>query len=281
MKTFTADDGENLYLHISGQGQPVILLHGWTSSHVAFAPLQTALESTHQVYCPDARGHGGHPLWVSATPDVARLARDLHNLLDAHDLQKVALVGHSMGALTLWQYIRDYGCERLSHICIIDQSPKLLTDASWQNGIYGNFDAAHANELIANLEADFAESVLRLIALGLNAKARETYQRNSYGWQLVRQSLLPLAPAPLISIWKSLTAADYRDVLPKITIPTLLAWGEQSNFYTPATAQYLLDHIPGSVLSCYAKADHCPHFQNLQRFSAELLTFLTISDSRI
>ncbi len=275
MQTFTADDGETLYLHISGNGLPVLLLHGWTSSHTAFAPLQSTLESSHRVYSPDARGHGGHTLTVSPRPDVVRLARDLQNLLDYYALPKVALVGHSMGALTLWQYIRDYGCQRLSHLCLIDQSPKLVCDASWNNGIYGNFDAGHSTELMANLETDFAESVLRLIALGLNAKARESYERNSKGWQLARQSLLPLAPAPLIAIWESLVAADYREVLPQIDIPTLLVWGEKSNFYTKATAQYLLTHIRGSVLSNYEKADHCPHFQNPQRFSEELLSFLT------
>lgn len=31
-------------------------------------------------------------------------------------------VGHSMGALTLWQYIRDFGTSRISKVCFIDQS---------------------------------------------------------------------------------------------------------------------------------------------------------------
>ena len=35
-----------------------------------------------------------------------------------------------MGALTLWQYIRDFGTGRLARLCFIDQSPKLLTDAA-------------------------------------------------------------------------------------------------------------------------------------------------------
>ena len=271
MKTFPADDGEHLHLRITGNGTPVVMLHGWTSSHIDYHPFLASLTPTHRVFCPDARGHGNHILSITHEPDIQRLARDLLNLLDYYGLEKAAVVGHSMGALTLWQFIRDYGCNRLTHICIIDQSPKLVTDATWSNGIYGNFDQAQSQRLIESLESDFAETVLRLIAHGRNAKARETYERNSSGWQLARQNLLRLDPRPLIAIWKSLTASDYRDVLPSIDVPTLLVWGARSNFYTESTAQYLLAKIRTATLSCYENADHCPHFKEPQRFSNELL----------
>ena len=277
METFTADDGEQLHLRVSGNGSPILFLHGWTSSHTVWRPLHEALSPNHQIFRPDARGHGGHPLTVTQTPDVARLARDVENLLDHYGLEKLAIVGHSMGALTLWQYIRDHGCDRLSHICIIDQSPKLVTDATWRNGIYGDFDAVSSQDLINELDKDFAEAVLRLIAYGLNSRSRETYERNSSGWQDSRKNLQQLDPQAQISIWKSLVAADYRDVMPLITVPTLLAFGAQSNFYTAAVAQYLLTHITNARLSCYEKADHCPQLIDPQRFTAELVELLAAS----
>ena len=274
METFIADDGEPLHLRTSGSGTPILFLHGWTSSHTVWRPLLEGLTPHHRLLRPDARGHGGHHLRLTQTPDVARLARDVENLLDHYGLEKLAVVGHSMGALTLWQYIRDHGCERLSHICIIDQSPKLVTDATWANGIYGDFDAARSQALLDDLETDFAEAVLRLIAHGLNARSRETYDRNSSGWQESRKNLQQLDPQPQISIWKSLVAADYRDVMPLIKVPTLLSFGAQSNFYTAATAQYLLSHIANARLSCYEKADHCPQLIDPQRFTAELIELL-------
>ena len=277
METFTADDGEQLHLSVSGSGSPILFLHGWTSSHTVWRPLLEALTPQHQIFRPDARGHGGHRLGVTQTPDVARLARDVENLVDHFGLEKLAVVGHSMGALTLWQYIRDHGCERLSHICIIDQSPKLVTDATWANGIYGNFDAARSQALISDLEEDFAESVLRLIAHGLNTRSRETYERNSSGWQESRKNLQKLDLQPQIAIWKSLVAADYRDVMPLINVPTLLSFGAQSNFYTVATAQYLLSHIAKAKLSCYETADHCPQLIDPPRFTAELVELLAVS----
>lgn len=39
METFTADDGEQLHLRVSGSGSPILFLHGWTSSHTVWRPL--------------------------------------------------------------------------------------------------------------------------------------------------------------------------------------------------------------------------------------------------
>ncbi len=268
--TIRADDGEQLHIRLSGSGTPLLLLHGWTSSHAVWAPLLEPLAPRHRLLRPDARGHGGHPLSVNREPNIRRLARDVINLLDHYGIDRIAAVGHSMGALTLWQCIRDFGTERFSHLAFIDQSPKLLTDAGWDGGIYGDFDAVRAQRLTDDLDADFSESVLRLIALGLNDKARATYLRDTSGWRAVRESLREIDPAAAIAIWKTLVEADFRDVLPSIRVPVLLAYGTQSNFYTEATARYVAAQIPQARLSFYEGADHCPHLFAPQRFAGEL-----------
>jgi pimeloyl-ACP methyl ester carboxylesterase len=274
MNTFIADDGERLHLRITGNGTPLILLHGWTSSHTVWNPLLETLQLHHRVFCPDARGHGCHALVVTHEPDVGRLARDVLNLMDHFGLERAGVAGHSMGALTLWQFIRNYGCGRFSHLCIIDQSPKLITEAGWANGICGDFDAARSQRLLDDLDSDFVETVLRLIAYGLNAKARETYERDSRGWQQSRQFLRKLAPGPLIAIWKSLVTADFRDVQQHIDVPTLLVWGAESNFYTLEAARFLLDQIRTARLQTYEGSDHSPQLQQPERFARELVAFV-------
>jgi pimeloyl-ACP methyl ester carboxylesterase len=279
MQTFIADDGERLHLRVRGEGAPLILLHGWTSSHAIWNVLPESIHQRYRVFCPDARGHGGHALRVNRTPDVGRLARDVLNLMDHFGLEQAAVVGHSMGALTLWQYIRDFGCGRISHLCIVDQSPRLLTDAAWANGIYGDFDAARSQRMLNDLDADFAEAVMRLSAYSLNAWSRETYERDSRGWQQSRHNLQRLDPEPLIAIWESLVNADFRDVLPRIDVPTLLVWGAESNFYTMETAAYLLGHIRQAQLKTYEGADHSPQLQQAARFAADLAGFLAGGDA--
>lgn len=274
--TITADDGEQLNVHVSGSGTPILLLHGWTSSHASWSPLIEPLAKQYRLLRPDARGHGGHALKVDHAPDIRRLARDVINLLDHLEIERVVCIGHSMGALTLWQSIQDFGTQRFSHLAFIDQSPKLLTDANWRAGIYSDFDHARAQRLVDDLEADFVEAVLRLIAFGLNDKARESYLRNSSGWRAAREALRQIHPQSAIAIWKSLVAADYRKVLPMIDVPTLLAYGTSSNFYPGETARFVASQIPHAQLSIYEGADHCPHLLQPDRFARELVELINL-----
>lgn len=274
MSHFFADDGAKIHLKISGDGTPIVMLHGWTSSHQEWFPFLEALNIKHQVYRWDARGHGGHPLGDKASPSAERMARDLANLLEHYQLKNVTAVGHSMGALTLWQYIRDFGTARISKVCFIDQSPKLLTDDTWQHGIYGNFDNRKAEEMASWLDENFPEAVLKLTAFGLNQRARQKYMDDAAGWERSRTMLRAQNPLPLIACWHSLTAADYRDVLKNINIPAMLVYGGESNFYRAETAHYVAKQIPNAILHIYEGTDHSPHQWCRERFASDLIQFI-------
>ena len=278
MTHFVADDGEKIHVKISGEGSPLILLHGWTSSSQEWFPFLGELNSHHRVFRWDARGHGGHTLAHPGSATVERMARDLKNLIDHYCLHDATAVGHSMGALTLWQYLRDHGTHGLGKLCLIDQSPKLLTADDWEHGIYGNFPIDRSNELVSWLRDDFAEGVLKLTAHGLNKRAEEKYLKNATGWQRSRAALQAQDPEPLINCWLSLTAADYRDVLARIPLPTLLVYGGESNFYHASTAQYVADNIPNAVLRIYEGTDHSPHQWQRERFVRELIEFVNAPD---
>lgn len=274
MTHFLADDGAKIHVKISGEGTPVIMLHGWTSSHQEWFPFLAALNARHRVYRWDARGHGGHQFDGKTAPTAERMARDLANLIDHFEIDKATVVGHSMGALTLWQYIRDFGTARLSRACFIDQSPKLLTDDSWSHGIYGDFDERKSQEMMSWLHEDFAEAVLKLTAFGLNARAREKYLAGASGWEKSRTALRAQSPGPLIDCWASLTAADYRDVLAKIDVPSMLIYGGESNFYGRDTAHYVANQIPNAILHIYEGTDHSPHQWQRERFAQDLMAFV-------
>ncbi|MGZ3254175.1 MAG: alpha/beta fold hydrolase, partial [Burkholderiaceae bacterium] len=144
MIRFTADDGEALHVQIQGQGSPIVMLHGWAANHEEWTPFVEALSRQHCVYNWDARAHGGYALTTDTPATVQRMAQDLRDMLQYFELTDFTLVGHSMGVLTTWEYIRQFGTDRLSKLCLIDQSPKLVTDAGWKLGIYGDFDAKRA-----------------------------------------------------------------------------------------------------------------------------------------
>lgn len=95
--------GVNLAVEDSGQGTPVVLLHGLTATRRYVVMGSRALErSGHRVIAYDARGHGAS----SPAPDPAAyryedLVLDLEAVLDALELPRAVLAGASMGAHTL------------------------------------------------------------------------------------------------------------------------------------------------------------------------------------
>jgi pimeloyl-ACP methyl ester carboxylesterase len=102
-------DGVRLTGDDTGEGIPVVLLHGLTATRRYVVMGSKALErSGHRVVAYDARGHGHSS--PAASPDhyeYADLGRDLQALLDALEIESAVLAGASMGAHTLlWFALR-------------------------------------------------------------------------------------------------------------------------------------------------------------------------------
>jgi non-heme chloroperoxidase len=251
--TFTAADGEVLHAWSHGESGPkIVFLHGWTASHLEWSPFIHDLAAHFRLFRWDARAHGGHPARTRTVATAACMASDLSRMIEAFDLAGACFVGHSMGALTLWQYLHDFGSARIGSLCLIDQSPKLLTDDDWRLGIYGDFEAAH----------------------GLNNAARDGYAANGRGWQRAREALRGLPPEPLIDCWQDLVNLDLRGVLPGIDRPCLLIYGGRSNFYPVETAYWVQRQTPGARLSIHEEGNHSPHLMDPKRFVAELAAFV-------
>lgn len=261
------------YVAVQGAGPAILFLHGWTSNHREWLGYAEPLSDAFTTYCWDARGHGTRNPRPPGPVTVERMAQDLNDLIVHFDLEHPLLVGHSMGALTGWEYIRQFGSGRLGGLVVVDQSPKLITEEDWPHGIYGDFPPERNARFIARCEADFAESVLMLVGEGNNAQARAEYQADSDRMQRTRSYLRKLEPDPLIDVWRSLTLQDYREVLPGITVPTLLIHGDESHFYSVELAEYVRERIPRATLHVYEGTDHSPHLWQRDRFLADLRAF--------
>jgi pimeloyl-ACP methyl ester carboxylesterase len=87
----------------SGDGTPVVLLHGLTATHRYVVMGSTSLERAgHRVIAYDARGHGASD---PAEPyDYAALAVDLERVLDERGIDSAVLAGASMGAHTILRF---------------------------------------------------------------------------------------------------------------------------------------------------------------------------------
>ena len=91
----------DLSVHVAeaGQGEPLVLLHGWPQHWWCWRHVVPLLASSYRLVMPDLRGHG----WTSVPQggyDKEQLATDLLGLLDELELPQVGLVGHDWGGWT-------------------------------------------------------------------------------------------------------------------------------------------------------------------------------------
>jgi pimeloyl-ACP methyl ester carboxylesterase len=99
-------DGVALAVEDSGEGIPVVLLHGLTATHRYVVMGSKSLErSGHRVLAYDARGHGRSSPAASASDYEYRdLTTDLEAVLDERGIGRAVLAGASMGAHTLLSF---------------------------------------------------------------------------------------------------------------------------------------------------------------------------------
>jgi pimeloyl-ACP methyl ester carboxylesterase len=91
-------EARGLRTHVAeaGQGDPLVMLHGWPQHWYEWRHLIPTLSKRYRVICPDLRGLG----WTDAPPhgyEKEELASDVLGLLDALSLDGVKLVGHDWG----------------------------------------------------------------------------------------------------------------------------------------------------------------------------------------
>ena len=78
----------------------------------------------------DLRGHGDSERPAHGYR-ISRLAKDVHDVLEALDLEGVTLLGHSMGCSVIWCYWDLFGSERLAKLVLVDQMALLTANPIW------------------------------------------------------------------------------------------------------------------------------------------------------
>ncbi|MEO6633054.1 MAG: alpha/beta hydrolase, partial [Mucilaginibacter sp.] len=129
-------NGTNLFYKDWGSGIPVIFVHGWCINCDSWEYImQEMAEKGSRCIAYDQRGCGrSDQPWRGY--DFITLADDLAALIERLDLDKVVLVGHSMGCGVIAQYIADYGdLYVLKAVLIGTTTPCMAQSASNPNGI--------------------------------------------------------------------------------------------------------------------------------------------------
>ncbi|SNY23380.1 alpha/beta fold hydrolase [Paractinoplanes atraurantiacus] len=248
MPTITTSDGVRLNYTDEGAGTPIVLIAGFC------APLESwelqrrpLLEAGYRVIGFDRRSHG-----ASESPSYGqRLSRhgaDVHEFLRALDLEDVVLIGGSMGASTIWAYYDLFGPGWLRAVVTIDQTPKMVNDATWSHGFYGLT----------------RENVGTFFDNGVPGTGRGRQDRLA-GLSRVTEALgrPPVFADPSTPERRALlqnhAEADWRDVIARMTVPSLFIAGRDSQLW-PSTHALDLNESARVVT-----LDDCGHAANLDQ----------------
>ncbi|WP_336208881.1 alpha/beta fold hydrolase [Nonomuraea sp. LPB2021202275-12-8] len=122
MSTMTIDGRRLAYTDFGGDGDPLVALHGHMSEGASFAGLAERLRPGRRLIAPDQRGHGDS----DRAADYSRegYLADLLALLDHLGLERVALLGHSLGAINAYQFAARHP-ERVSALINVEGAAEL------------------------------------------------------------------------------------------------------------------------------------------------------------
>jgi pimeloyl-ACP methyl ester carboxylesterase len=224
------------YRRTGGDKPPLVLLHGLTGSGACWTPVARLLAADHDVVMPDARGHGGS----SAPPHGYRYddhASDVVGLIEALTLSRPILVGHSMGGMTAAVAASRAGA-MLRGVVLVD--PTFLGPARQLEVRDSDVAARHLRDLGRTRSELVAET-----------RARHPH-RSVEILELLAEARLHTSPAAFEVLTPPLP--DYRDILGRIDVPTLLVVGDGSPVLTleqaidlrAVNSRLRVDQVPGA-----------------------------------
>jgi pimeloyl-ACP methyl ester carboxylesterase len=251
-----------LFYRRSGQGQPLIILHGlfgqsdnWNTLAKQFS------DNGFQVYAVDARNHGLSP--HSEEWNYKVMSEDILELIKDNNLEDVIFMGHSMGGKVAMQFAIDHS-QYLDKLIVVDIAPK--------------FYPLHHQAVLAALQAvDFSvvkarrevEDVLSKYISDLGTK--QFLLKNIY-WkedgELAWRFNLNVMAQKIENIGEATVSDKTCDVT------TLFIRGEKSNYILDEDIDLIQEIFPRSILETITDVGHWVHAEKPKAFFECVMKFI-------
>lgn len=225
----------------NGEGEPVIVLHGWGGRIESMAPVLDCLGGAFRVIAVDLPGFG-----EAAAPDDAwgtpEYAGFVERLLDVLGVDRAHFLGHSFGGKTSL-YFAATRPSRVDKLVLVDPTG-LRTPPSMR----------------ARLKRGVSRAGRAAGALGPPGRAirRAIYARVASSDY---QNAGPMRPILVRVVNEDLAA-----LLPDIAAPTLIVWGSADDAVPVSHAHAMERSIPDAGLVVFEGAGHFPYLEQPDRF---------------
>ena len=235
-----------------GAGAPLIFLHG-AAGLPGWLPFFEQLAERYEVLAPEHPGFGksDNPAWIRNVPGLAMYYLDF---LDGLRLEKVHLVGHSLGGWIAAELaIRN--CSKIASLALIAPSGIRMRGVP----IGDNFIWS-PEETVRNLVHDqsLAEEML---ARPISEEEAELQLTNRFmaaklGWE-------PRWFNPSLERW-----------LHRIQVPTLVAWGVEDKFLPSRYAELWRERVPEAAVELIPECGHLPHIEKPDVLARRIVSFV-------
>ena len=243
----------NIDYEIMGDGNPVILLHGWLCDRETMRPIASSLSQNFKVYLVDIVGFGKSDLPETPlnTDDFGDFLAEFVNKLE---IKNPILIGHSNGGRMI---INSVGRGKVTprKIVLMDSAgliPKRKPKYYVKVGIF------KAGKAVLNKIPDVG--ILKDIKEKLFSSVGSSDYKSS---------------APVLrETMKKILNEDMTDLLPNIKVPTLLIWGTNDVDTPLYQAKKMEELIPNCGLVEYPNSGHFAYLENIQNCNVVLNEFL-------
>ena len=203
-RQFQTAQGGRLTWFETGQGRPLVLLHGWAMSAAAFDELAGLLAMNFRVLAPDLPGHGESSPAVQN--DLAGVSGLLTDWLAALEVGPCALVGWSLGGMLSLQIVSD-GVLPVQRLVLMGSTPKFTIGEDWPYGL----PATQVRAMARNLKRQFEPTLAEFFALTFAGVTISIGRLRAIRNFAVRASSLPDQNAAF-ALLNMLAEQDQRDI---------------------------------------------------------------------
>lgn len=246
-------DNLGINYEVTGEGKPVILLHGWLCSLDTMKPIENILSKKFKVYNVDLPGFG-----KSDMPENPFSTEDFANFLDEFikklDIKNPILIGHSNGGRTAINYAgRNLG--EINKIILIDSAGiKPKRGLSYYIKVYTFKTLKHILNIFPKTE------MFNNIRERLLGKFGSSDYKNSS--EVLRKTM------------SIIINEDQTEILKNINVPTLIIWGENDDATPLSDAKIMEKNIKDSGLVVLKDAGHFSYLDKYQEFTSIITSFL-------
>jgi len=250
-----------LFFRETGQGLPLIILHGLFGTADNWASIAKNLGSYYKVYTLDQRNHGQSE--HSDVFDYPTMADDLKAFIEENNIKNPAIIGHSMGGKTAMAFALKYP-ELLRKLVVADIAPRFY--APHHQSILAGLNAVNLAQVRNRKDADLALSN-HISELGIRQFLLKNLYRNTEGgfsWRIN----LPVLTEKIENVGAAIEADS------PFAKPTLFIRGESSNYITNQDQTNIKTLFSNVQIKTIKNAGHWLHAEQPDSFIKMLLEFV-------